>query len=336
MIMTHFTYFKNSIYAKLTVYCLLMVTSITKVSLAVESATAYNYVADKSSVDLKGISQVQLQTIYLDTNGITIRCENANVGEKGTVNGVEYEVVDRNLLISRRDSGADLTKVCTSKVTDMSSLFSGKTFNQAIGNWDVKNVTNMYEMFSSSTFNQSLSAWNVSNVTNMSGMFSYTPFNQPIGNWNVSKVQDMVNMFRIANNFNQNIGNWDVSKVISFNGMFFNNSAFNNGGNSSITGWTTSAAVLMLNMFSAATLFNHSLGNWIITGVTNMTNMLGNSGINTSNYDSTLIGWSLQNVKQNVPLGAIGRTYTISLAGPSRNILTGSPYNWIITGDIGI
>ncbi len=169
--MTHFTYFKNSIYAKLTVYCLLMVTSITKVSLAVESATAYNYVADKSSVDLKGISQVQLQTIYLDTNGITIRCENANVGEKGTVNGVEYEVVDRNLLIQRRDQGADLTKVCTSKVTDMSAMFSGKTFNQAIGNWDVSNVTNMLDMFRLSTFNQPISAWNVSKVTTMQSMF---------------------------------------------------------------------------------------------------------------------------------------------------------------------
>jgi len=203
-----------------------MVTSITKVSLAVESATAYNYVADKSSVDLKGISQVQLQTIYLDTNGITIRCENANVGEKGTVNGVEYEVVDRNLLISRRDSGADLTKVCTSKVTDMSSLFSGKTFNQAIGNWDVKNVTNMYEMFSSSTFNQSLSAWNVSNVTNMSGMFSYTPFNQPIGNWNTGNVTDMSRMFG-RSPFNQAIGSWNTSKVTTTYWMFGHNTDFN-------------------------------------------------------------------------------------------------------------
>jgi hypothetical protein len=86
-------------------------------------------------------------TVYLGENGITIKCPNSQIGEIGVVNGVEYEVVDSNLLIQRRNEGADLSKVCVSNVTDMNKLFSGTPFNQPIGNWDVSNVTNMDEMF---------------------------------------------------------------------------------------------------------------------------------------------------------------------------------------------
>ena len=44
-------------------------------------------------------------------------------GEKATFNGVVYEVVDNALLRERVAQQADLTKLCTSLVTDMSGLF---------------------------------------------------------------------------------------------------------------------------------------------------------------------------------------------------------------------
>ena len=52
----------------------------------------------------------------------------------------------------------------TSKVTDMSSMFSGATaFNQPIGNWDTSKVTNMKNMFKGAeSFNQPIDGWNVS------------------------------------------------------------------------------------------------------------------------------------------------------------------------------
>ena len=37
--------------------------------------------------------------VYLDENGVTIKaCESANIGDVGTINGVQYTVVDREML----------------------------------------------------------------------------------------------------------------------------------------------------------------------------------------------------------------------------------------------
>ena len=77
---------------------------------------------------------------YLHDNGITIMCPDTSPGDKGFVDGIEYESVDRQSLLSKRDVGADLTRLCTSLVTSMFNLFEGKDFNQPIGNWDVSNV----------------------------------------------------------------------------------------------------------------------------------------------------------------------------------------------------
>jgi DNA polymerase III subunit epsilon len=140
---------------------------------------------------------------YLDQNGTTIKCINCEPGDKGFVNGIEYECVDNDLLRERVQQRADMTKLCTSLVTDMSKLFEGwEDFNQTIGKWDVSKVTNMSGMFWDSPFNQPIGDWDVSSVTNMHGMFSKSPFNQPIGDWNVSSVNDMIVMFE-GSQFNQ-------------------------------------------------------------------------------------------------------------------------------------
>ena len=94
--------------------------------------------------------------IYLDTNGITIKCPTANVSETAVIGGKEYVVVDEASLRTRANNADDLTCVCTSQVTDTSSLFYNKTsFNQDISSWDTSNVTNMRELFRNATsFNQ--------------------------------------------------------------------------------------------------------------------------------------------------------------------------------------
>ncbi|EON77877.1 Chitinase [Lunatimonas lonarensis] len=162
---------------------------------------------------------------YLAENGITCKCEGVSPGDKGLINGIEYEAVDNTLVRQRKNQGVDMTKLCTSLVTDMNALFQLSSFNQPIGNWDVGNVTNMSNMFSNSEFNQSLTYWNVSIVSEMYGMFTNTPFNQPIGNWDVSKVTLMWSMFS-GSSFNQPIGSWDVGKVTNMASMF-NDSPFN-------------------------------------------------------------------------------------------------------------
>jgi uncharacterized protein (TIGR02145 family) len=120
------------------------------------------------------------QSITIGADGI-VRCKDVAIGTRQTVSGSEYEVVDRNLLIQRRDEGKDLTKVCVSNITDMSEMFAGtrdkkNEFNQPIGDWDVSSVTDMSSMFEFSLFNQPIGDWDVSSVTDMSSMFNQIDF----------------------------------------------------------------------------------------------------------------------------------------------------------------
>ena len=96
-----------------------------------------------------------------------------------------------NQLIEERGNEGDFNDIDTSKITDMSDLFSiMDKFNGDISNWDVSNVTNMYSMFyGCESFNRQLNKWDVSKVTNMYGMFYECKlFNQDISNWDVSNV----------------------------------------------------------------------------------------------------------------------------------------------------
>lgn len=255
-----------------------------------------------------------LPLIYLSENGVTIKCrDDAQVGETGEVNGIIYTVVDEATLRQMVADGEDVTKVCTTKVTDMSNLFEGdweniNEFNQDIGSWDVSNVNTMSYMFAHSQFNQDIGSWDVSNVTNMRGIFLNSQFNQEIGNWNVGNVIDMDDMFAFSQ-FNQDIGSWDVGSVTGMNGMFvltpfnqdigkwdvsnvigmsvmFSRSLFNKD----IGNWNTSSVVIMHSMFSF-TPFNQDIGNWDVSNVTDMSSMFSNSQFNQDIGD-----WDVTNV----------------------------------------
>ena len=81
--------------------------------------------------------------VYLAENGVTIKaCDFANVGDTGVIDGITYTVVDENMLRKMIMFGEDVSKLATTKVTNMSGLFNSDiNFNQPIGNWDVSNVT---------------------------------------------------------------------------------------------------------------------------------------------------------------------------------------------------
>ena len=151
--------------------------------------------------------------VYLASNGITIKASAGAVnGDTGVLDGVTYTVVNLSTLNSKISAGDDVTKVCTSLITDMSFMFYNSLFNQDISSWDVSNVTNMNSMFYDSSFNQDISSWDVSNVTDMQSMFSNSSFNQDISSWDVSNVTDMNSMFFYAD-FNQDISSWSVDNV---------------------------------------------------------------------------------------------------------------------------
>ncbi len=92
------------------------------------------------------------QSITIGEDG-RVRCVDVPIWTTETVDGETYEVVDRELLVQRRDEGSDLTKVCVSNITDMSFMFFHRPFNQPIGGWVVSSVSSMQNMFSNSPFN---------------------------------------------------------------------------------------------------------------------------------------------------------------------------------------
>ncbi|WP_114748425.1 BspA family leucine-rich repeat surface protein [Pleomorphovibrio marinus] len=151
---------------------------------------------------------------YLYENGVTCMCPDTSPGDRGSINGLEYESVDNDLIRQRRDEGFDMTKLCTSLVTDLAGLFEESDFNQPIGGWDVSGVTDMKWMFFSTPFNQPIGHWDVSSVLDMTGMFENSLFNQPLGDWDVRNVQEMVVMFAHSQ-FNQNISSWCVTNIPS-------------------------------------------------------------------------------------------------------------------------
>ena len=214
--------------------------------------------------------------VYLADNGVTIKaCSSSSIGDTGVVDGITYIVVDEVMLRQMLVNEEDVTKVVTTRVTDMSELFNldneeliFNNFNQDIKTWDVSNVTTMYKMFRrTSDFNQAIGDWDVSSVTNMNRMFyGADAFNQPIGNWDVSNVTDMYLMFA-APSFNQDISDWDVSNVTDMSKMFITADNFNQD----ISSWNVSNVTKMEEMFKSADVFNQDLSDWDVNGVTDCT-----------------------------------------------------------------
>ena len=227
---------------------------------------------------------------FVNVNGC-VECDNYSVGDVFTLmNGQTIIVASRSMLFDAITDAEDLTKYCTSKITNMTNLFKGKnSFNDDISTWDVSNVTSMDVMFDDATsFNQDIGNWDVSNVTSMRGMFtSASSFNQDIGNWDVSSVTNMTTMFFDATTFNQDIGNWDVSNVTSMYYMFDDATSFNQD----IGNWDVSSVTDMRYMFYDATSFNQDIGNWDVSNVYYMRGMF----YQADNFNQDLTQWCVSN-----------------------------------------
>ena len=196
--------------------------------------------------------------------------------------------------------------------------------------------------------------------SSLTGVPTTSPIFEKVGN-------DFSNSFRGCTNFNSDIGYLDTSKVTNTQSMFQSSTNFNNGGSPSISGWTTSKVTNMTIMFGStlfnqpigswdvskvtnmqqmffiATNFNQDIGSWNVSGVTNMSNMLDGSGIDNTNYNKILTGWTgwngtgaTKSVQSNVNFGATGRIYSTGTTAEAARLYLLTGKTWTITGDIGV
>ena len=252
------------------------------------------------------------QDFYLHENGVTIVCDNAEVGQNWNLDGWWYvkrsidQITPENartscvsgienmseLFRNEENFNEDISHWDVSSVTNMSFMFSGaREFNQDISYWDVSKVEDMMWMFfGAQNFNKSISDWNVENVKNMSRMFSDAfKFNQDLGLWNVSSVIDMSEMFHNAKDFNQDIGEWNVSNVENMSFMFGDANNFNQN----IGLWDVSKVKSMQYMFEYAWNFNSDINNWNVKNVEAMQYMF----YHAESFNQPLWKWEISSAK---------------------------------------
>lgn len=258
-------------------------------------------------------------TLYLDTNGVTIKAyEWANVGDRGVIENVEYVIVDESQLREIVSDNENFENICTSKVTNLSGLFFAyQSSNYRIKSWDVSNVEDMSEMFYDSNYFDDVSYWDTSSVLNMQGIFGLMRNNWNISNWDVSNVTNMIGAFYgiintyLAFSFNGiDLSSWDVSSVENMAAMFANTIIYDARTNKTwndlfgdISSWDVSSVKDMSYMFyvdpqsyvnngtsrDLAHFLEVDLSSWDLSNVENITGMFAgqNIDINLSNWDTS-------------------------------------------------
>lgn len=126
------------------------------------------------------------------------------------------------------------------------------------------------------------------------GRFSDPSTRSAIQNWDTSQLTSMKDAFNQSAaqdyNFNENLSNWDFSNVTNAQGLFKNNTSFDNGGKDPT--WNTIALTNASHMFQGCSSFNRNLSNMNMSNVTTTSYMFNNA----TSYQGAGIGdgWDLQ------------------------------------------
>ena len=122
----------------------------------------------------------------------------------------------------------DLSKLDTSKVTDMSGMFYNcrALTTLDLSNFDTSNVTDMnYIFYGCGALTLNVSNFDTSNVTNMRYMFGYCSklTNLNVSNFDTSSVTNMTGMFATCYALtNLDLSNFDTNAVQNYSYMFLN------------------------------------------------------------------------------------------------------------------
>lgn len=158
----------------------------------------------------------------------------------------------------------DLSMMNTSKVTDMTRMFSEcKTPYLDLSGFDVSNVTTMERMFHYCTSEINIDGWDTSKLTNATYMFSFSACSIDISKLDFSNVTNVTYMFNNANTDRIILTGPGFPKITSFERVFY--------------------------QASGTTL---DLSSWDITNITDLNNFLGFAGYKTID----LTGWKTTKV----------------------------------------
>jgi hypothetical protein len=84
----------------------------------------------------------------------------------------------------------------------------------------------------------------------------------------------------------------------------------------------------MISMFYEAKKFNQNLASWNLSKIEDMEDFMINSGLSTSNYDKTLIGW-VKGTPRNFVAVDMGNV-KYSKQGESARFELINKHNWLI------
>ena len=267
---------------------------------------------------------VFLETIdvtYLNTSNVTDMSGMFYANEKNEKLDVSYfdtsNVTNMNNMFGGWDDFGNglkeitgLTNWNTSKVTDMSGMFSEchQLEELDLSSFDTTNVTNMSKMFrdDSSLKSLDISSFDTSNVTDMVDMFDWCfgLTELDLSNWNTSKVTNMGGMFFNCNGLESlDISSFDTTNVTNMSSMFTNNYKLKE---LDLSHFNTSKVTRMTNMFSGCKeLESLNISNFDVSNVDDFSSMfygcenlttLDLSSFDTSNV--TNMNWMFRGDKE--------------------------------------
>ena len=199
------------------------------------------------------------------------------------------------LILNTTFTSLDVSNFDTSKVTDMSLMFSNSTKLTSIdvSNFDTSNVTKMNMMFWGCRIITSLdvSNFDTSKVTDMGGMFGGCSglTSLDVSKFDTSNVTKMNSMFGGCSITNLDVSNFNTSSVTNMSGMFQYCSALTS---LDVSNFDTSNVTDMDMMFSyCSALTSLDVSNFNTGNVTKMRNMfstcVGLTSLDVSNFDTS-------------------------------------------------
>lgn len=199
-----------------------------------------------------------------------------------------FEMFYKTTLFGTEGTGA-LSNWDTSKVTDMTRMFSLSGYNAPLVGWSFGTNAILTSMFESSiNFNQDISSWKGSNVMRVNRMFANTTkFQIDSDNVAFDNCVDFTEMF-YNSTFNGSVSGWKFSNIagITMNSMFENATFFAGKG---IDTWNTGNVSDFADMFFNATNFNGDVSEWDVSFGSNFRNMFRATGL----FNQDISAWNM-------------------------------------------